>query len=365
MKKILAIVIVAVLALALCIGASAQTSLDRVSVNHNVLAEMGTDITEEGTLTIAKGDKVYILGWALNRETASNLKEVVYTIDGKEYKCADNYRDRPGLANAIGESNTDLDTHAGIGQDDNAFELTGIDKLGDGTYDVEILAKYEDGSSEIMGNGKGAFTLVVGTGINSGEPAQSSESKAALSLNADDIYALFEGNTGVNTVTAEKKDGYVTFTAGGEDPFFAFAQPLNPGTDAKYAVVKYRYEGEGDRTIDFYLQIAEPHARAAIETDGEWHYVIIDCTVPFPENMDTLWDGTIARLDPLSGNGITDTSIDIASIEFYTSEADAQAAANGSSTQPSNPGTADASVIAIAAVACVALAGVVIAKKVR
>ena len=297
MKKILAIVIVAVLALALCIGASAQTSLDRVSVNHNVLAEMGTDITEEGTLTIAKGDKVYILGWALNRETASNLKEVVYTIDGKEYKCADNYRDRPGLANAIGESNTDLDTHAGIGQDDNAFELTGIDKLGDGTYDVEILAKYEDGSSEIMGNGKGAFTLVVGTGVNSGEPAQSSESKAALSLNADDIYALFEGNSGANTVTAEKKDGYVSFTAEGEDPFFGFAEPLNPGADAKYAAIKYRYEGEGERTLDLYLKIAEPHARAAIETDGEWHYAIIDCSVPYPENADTLWDGTVARLD--------------------------------------------------------------------
>ncbi len=32
---------------------------------------------------------------------------------------------------------------------------------------------------------------------------------------------------------------------------------------------------------------------------------------------------------------------------------------------PSNPGTADASVVAIAAVACVALAGVAAAKKVR
>jgi hypothetical protein len=40
------------------------------------------------------------------------------------------------------------------------------------------------------------------------------------------------------------------------------------------------------------------------------------------------------------------------------------AVASGAS-EPSNPGTADASVIAIAAVACVALAGVVIAKKVR
>ena len=179
---------------------------------------------------------------------------------------------------------------------------------------------------------------------------------------------MFEGNTGVNTVTAEKKDGYVTFTADGDDPFFAFAEPLNPGAEAKYAVVKYRYEGEGERTIDFYLQIAEPHARAAIETDGEWHYVIIDCSAPYPENMDTLWDGTIARLDPLSGNGITGTSIDIASIEFFASEADAQAAASGESSQGGEttpPPTADAAVIAVAAVACIALAGVVVAKKVK
>lgn len=40
-------------------------------------------------------------------------------------------------------------------------------------------------------------------------------------------------------------------------------------------------------------------------------------------------------------------------------------AAAAADPQPSNPGTADASVIAIAAVACVALAGVVVAKKIR
>ena len=37
----------------------------------------------------------------------------------------------------------------------------------------------------------------------------------------------------------------------------------------------------------------------------------------------------------------------------------------GGATQPTNPGTADVSVIAIASLACVALAGIVIAKKIR
>ncbi|MBO4868262.1 MAG: hypothetical protein J5585_00965 [Clostridia bacterium] len=43
----------------------------------------------------------------------------------------------------------------------------------------------------------------------------------------------------------------------------------------------------------------------------------------------------------------------------------ADAPAEGGEPTPTNPGTADASVIAIAAVACIALAGVVVAKKVR
>ena len=49
-------------------------------------------------------------------------------------------------------------------------------------------------------------------------------------------------------------------------------------------------------------------------------------------------------------------------------KADAQAAARGESSQggePTPPPTADAAVIAVAAVACIALAGVVVAKKVK
>ena len=192
----------------------------------------------------------------------------------------------------------------------------------------------------------------------------------ALSVSAAKLYELFSSSNGVNTCEAELKDGYVSFTCGGDDPFFAFAEPLNPGVDAKYAVVKYRLTSEGERTIDFYVKIAEPHARAAVETDGEWHYVIVDLSSTYPEDQATLWDGTIARLDPLSGNGITGTVIDIASIDIFASEADAQAFADGTAQSsggrtPTNPKTADAAVIAIAAVAVVALAGVVVAKKVK
>ena len=361
MKKILAIAIVAVFALALCLSASAQVSLDRLVINATTLTpDDETNLRNADEVKINKGDKLYILGWALNAETNSNLKEVVYTLDGKEVKCADNYRDRPGLTGAIGVANSELDTHAGIGKDDATFELTGIDKLGDGTYKVVIVCKYEDGTTE---NLKEEFTLVVGTGVKSDDPGEQSAPKAAFSVDAAKLGDLWDNNKGANQVDAVKGDGFVTFTASGGDPFFAFAEPLQIGADAKYAVVKYRTSSNVN-TIDFYLQIAEPHAQSdKLVNDGEWHFIVVDLSKPFPDSMgDSLWDGTLARLDPMTGD-LDNASIDIASIDFFTSEADAQAAANGG--QPSNPGTADASVIAIAAVACIALAGVVVAKKVR
>ncbi len=194
----------------------------------------------------------------------------------------------------------------------------------------------------------------------------SASASAALRVDADKLYELFENNTGANTVTAEKKDGYVTFTASGDDPFFAFPEPLNPGVDAKYAVVKYRTGDEGVNTIDFYLKIAEPHAQSAgLTRDGEWHFVVVDLSKPFPESMDSIWDGTIARLDPMTGS-VNGKSIDIAFIEFYASEAEAnEAASEGAPEEPSNPGSGDAAIIAIAAVGCIALAGAVVAKKVK
>ena len=55
---------------------------------------------------------------------------------------------------------------------------------------------------------------------------------------------------------------------------------------------------------------------------------------------------------------------DIAKVT-YTSTVGVDSAAQQQGGEPTNPGTADAAVIAIAAVACIALAGVVVAKKVK
>ena len=119
------------------------------------------------------------------------------------------------------------------------------------------------------------------------------------------------------------------------------------------------------KSIDFYLQVAEPHARGEeVIADGEWHYTILNLETPFPDNMTTLWNGTIARFDVMNGSAevsVEGAKLDVAEIAFFASEADAVAYTKG----PSNPGSGDAAIIAIAAVGCIALAGVVVAKKVR
>ena len=166
MKKLLAAAVITVMMFALCLSASATVNIDRLSINKNTLGEMaGNDIVDD-TLTIAKGDKVYILGWAFNAE--SNLKEVVYTLDGVTKKCEDNYMDRPGLAAAIGHAGLEnLEAHAGIGTNEAAMEILGLDTLDDGTYAMSIKAIYEDGSEELYKE----FTLVVGTGVKAEDPA--------------------------------------------------------------------------------------------------------------------------------------------------------------------------------------------------
>ena len=177
MKKILAVILAAVFSAALCVAASAQFSLDRLNINANTLTTMPDDpIKTADEVKIAVGDKLYILGWAMNTETNSNLKEVVYTIDGAEKKCADNYRDRPGLCEFFGMADNSLNRHAGFGTDENALELTGIDQLGDGTYKMAVLAKYEDGTTEAL---KPEFTLVVGTGENKAEDPTPSNPETA------------------------------------------------------------------------------------------------------------------------------------------------------------------------------------------
>ena len=169
MKKIFAIVIVAALALSLCIGASARLNIDRIFVNANTLAE-GTDVKDGAQIEINGGDKLYILGWAFGEE--SNLKEIVYSLDdGDDVACPDNYRDRTDVAGVLGVE-ADLCLHGGFGHDTaeegGMLELPGVGKKG-GTYVLHITAIYNDGTRE-----SNDYTLVV-----SGDAAEGADDTKA------------------------------------------------------------------------------------------------------------------------------------------------------------------------------------------
>lgn len=166
MKKILSLTLTIVMVFALCLTASAgefNCSFDRLFINGTTLTDGGENYAEKESVTIAVGDKLYILAWAV---MDSGLKEVVYTINGgADVACADNYRARPDLATAGISADNDDYSKAGIGKDDAAFELVGIDKLTDGTYTLQIVCIANDGTRYDF---KDAKTLVVGTGVNAG-----------------------------------------------------------------------------------------------------------------------------------------------------------------------------------------------------
>ena len=128
-------------------------------------------------------------------------------------------------------------------------------------------------------------------------------------------------------------DGYVTFTATGDDPYFKFGDaqaPKGKGTDLAYAVIKYRTTakiGKGEfftnRSGGAHWGDAGTHVDWSYKTDGEWHAVVIDCTTAWGKAAnETLY---AFRFDPLASGAAAGDSIDVAFIRFYASEDDARA----------------------------------------
>lgn len=143
--------IIVILALALMIPASAKVNFDKVGASL---------VTSQSEVSIDPGDKLYIIGWAYCDAEVSQLKEMFYTVDGKETVLAGPYRDRLDVFNAFAGKVANNGDHAGFGLDAELMELTGIDALADGTYEVKICARFENGKEEVGHT----FTLVVGDG---------------------------------------------------------------------------------------------------------------------------------------------------------------------------------------------------------
>lgn len=115
-------------------------NLEALYVNNDARGE-SANFANRNSISINTGDMLYILGWAVRENT--ELQQVVYTVNGGSYiECEDNYAPRYDISFG--------GPRAGIGRDNYAFALTGIDELEAGVYDIEIIAIFEDGEIYVL-----------------------------------------------------------------------------------------------------------------------------------------------------------------------------------------------------------------------
>ncbi len=129
-------------------------------------------------------------------------------------------------------------------------------------------------------------------------------------------------------VSPTATEGYVTFTATGDDPYFKFGDEFAPtghGTDLAYAVIRYRTTaaiGKGEfftnRSGGAHWGDKGTHVDWSYVNDGEWHCVVIDCTSAWGKAAnETLY---AFRFDPLASGASAGDTIDVAYIRFYADE---------------------------------------------
>lgn len=180
---------------AMCAGLSVTVSaytahIDAIYVNDNTYAEGKTNYNGSSKITIGPGGRIYILGWVVFSKT-DGLKEIKYTLDGKERSCTNVYRNRDDVARSYDMYNNG--EHGGFGEDDNMMELSGIDGLGEGTYKISLVAYSNGGERTVFKN----FNLTV--------QAVSLTHLDALQINKS-RYVLSENLAGNPRVTIREDD---------------------------------------------------------------------------------------------------------------------------------------------------------------
>ncbi len=128
-----------------------------------------------------------------------------------------------------------------------------------------------------------------------------------------------------NQIRIENKDGYVTFVAEGEDPYFRFSdnyQPTTKTNELAYAVIEYRTTasiaaGEIFTNRKSGAHWGDPNSYVTWNyiPDGEWHTVVVDASQVWGNDAnDELY---AFRFDPLVSGAQVGDSIDVASIKFF------------------------------------------------
>jgi len=353
MKKILAVMIVAVLAVALCVGANAASlknhSFDTIYVNdldNPAVNDGQAKAWSEANPIDAEVEKIRVRGWA--HLEGSTIAAFGYKVDdGEAVVDAGFIFDRPDVQGAFGVT-------ADVA---NGFDITlDLANAGKGEHTVTLLVKAADGDLVEITSFK--FTQQK-EAAKTDDPAP--EKSADQWLGGSEPAGHSTG-WWMNPI-AEGCDKYIKigFTAAGNFSGIHGYYLCNPAAAEVGPTVVKAQILKGDTVL----------AEKEIPVDGDaWYDTDFGKTIP-------AGDYTLAFL-PVSGNGgwfvlgsydgqgewTIDTNCATNS-DTKTHPEIMLVGAAAADPQPSNPGTADASVIAIAAVACVALAGVVVAKKIR
>ena len=367
MKKILAIAIVAVMAVALCLGASAihneedttavwmntdefKISWDTIYINGQSHMELGwgddgaanAKLADHQPLSGADIDTFTIRGWA-------------GLIDGTVAEWGYKVNEGTPVFNADFTKTTE-DAVIGAGGDSRFEIVVPVNKATAPTL-ITACAKDENGTVYDFIE----FSL---NGQYTGAPASGGDDTPAAAAKTVKIELTAESTSGVD---AEVVDGKLvcTTTAAG-DPWVSI--PVDIDTSVyKFFTVTYKCDKEiGSNNT--YMKTSgyigagdggdwEPHGMGGT-ADGELHSVTYNIEEGFPTFVNTTITGI--RLTCCGEEGGVFT---VESVVFSDVENPGQQGGGDEPTTP--PATADAAVIAIAAVACIALAGVVVAKKVK
>ncbi len=135
-----------------------------------------------------------------------------------------------------------------------------------------------------------------------------------------------------NQISFADGEGYVTFRAEGDDPYFRFADGCEPNVTTEklaFAVIKYRTTAAISSGEFFTNRHSGPQwggdrtwVKWSYKNDGQWHAVIVDTTDAWGGvTGDTLY---AFRFDPLASGAKAGDTIDVAYIHFF---ADFEAAA--------------------------------------
>ncbi len=128
-----------------------------------------------------------------------------------------------------------------------------------------------------------------------------------------------------NQIEITEGDGFATFTATGDDPYFRFADGEEPTPKSKelgYIVIEYRTTAAIAAGEIFTNRKSGPQWGGAgtyvkwdYENDGAWHAVVADASRVWGDaNEDFLF---AFRLDPLASGATPGDTVDIAALSFF------------------------------------------------